>query len=154
MAISTKLRGYMDMCGTRYDEIMHEPTAEMARAAEAAHVPGRQVAKGVLVQGRDEYMVAVLPASKHVGFAFLKQWLSQDVTLAEEDSAGVLFMDCAPGAIPPVGGAFGLKTIIDDDMLSGEDVYFEGGDHRTLVHMNAENWRRLQTGAGHCAFSI
>lgn len=154
MAISKKLRGYMDMCGTQYDEIMHEPAVEMAKAAQAAHVPGRQVAKGVLLQGRDEYMLAVIPASKHVGFDFLKHWLSQDVRLAEEDGAAVLFTDCAPGAFPPVGAAFGLKTIVDDEMMTDEDVYFEGGDHRTLVHMTADNWRRLQTGAGHCAFSI
>ncbi len=154
MTISKKLRGYMDLCGTRYDEIMHEPAVETAKAAQAAHVPGRQVAKGVLVQGRDGYMVAVLPASKHVGFDFLKQWLSQDIALADEGSTAALFPDCAPGAVPPVGAAFGLKTIIDDDMMTDEDVYFDGGDHRTLVHMNAENWRRLQTGSGHCAFSI
>lgn len=154
MTISTKLRDYMDRCGTRYDEIMHEHAVEMARAAEAAHVPGRQVAKGVLVQGRDDFIVAVLPASKHVGFEFLNRWLAQEVALAEEDSASILFPDCAPGAVPPVGAAYGLKTVVDDDMLTDEDVYFEGGDHRTLIHMNAENWRRLQTGAGHCAFSI
>ncbi|HKY81029.1 MAG TPA: YbaK/EbsC family protein [Sphingobium sp.] len=154
MTISAKLRGYMDLCGTRYDEIAHEPVAEMARAAEAAHVPGRQVAKGVLVEGRDGYMLAVVPASRQVGFGFLKQWLSEDVALAEEASATALFPDCAPGAIPPVGAAYGIRTLVDDAMLGDEDVYFEGGDHRTLVHMNAENWRRLQTGASHCAFSI
>ena len=50
MAISQRLRGYMDRCGTRFDEWPHEPATEMARAAQAAHVPGRQVAKAVLVQ--------------------------------------------------------------------------------------------------------
>ena len=154
MAISKKLRGYMDQCGTRYDEITHEPAVEMARVAQAAHVPGRQVAKGVLLEGRDGYMVAVLPASKNIGFGFLKTWLADDVSLAEEANAVPLFADCAPGAIPPVGAAYGLKTVIDDEMLTDEDVYFEGGDHRTLVHMDADNWRRLQMGAGHCAFSI
>src|SRR3546814_15341170 len=66
MAISQRLRGYMDRCGTRFDEWPHEHSSEMARAAQAAHVPGRQVAKAVLVQAGDEYMLAVLPSSKHV----------------------------------------------------------------------------------------
>lgn len=154
MAISPKLRGYMEQCGTKYDEVMHEHSVEMAKVAQSAHVPGRQVAKGVLVTGRDGYMVAVLPASKHVGFDFLKKWMGDDVSLADEAYAAPLFPDCAPGAVPPVGAAFGLKTVIDDEMLTDADVYFEGGDHRTLVHMDAQNWRRLQTGAGHCAFSI
>lgn len=154
MSISPKLRGYMDRCGTRFEEIMHEPVAEMARAAELAHVPGRQVAKAVLVQAGDEYMLAVLPSSKHVGFDFLKQWLARDVSLAEEHTTAALFPDCELGAIPPVGAAFGLKTIIDDGIPMDRDVYFEGGDHSTLIHVNAENWHRLQKGAGHFAFSI
>lgn len=154
MAISQRLRGYLDRCGTRFDEWPHEHSSEMARAAQAAHVPGRQVAKAVLVQAGDEYMLAVLPSSKHVSFNFLQQWLARDVTLAEEHTTAALFPDCELGAIPPVGAAYGLKTIIDDDMLMDQDVWFEGGDHSTLVHMNAENWRRLQKGAGHFAFSI
>jgi Ala-tRNA(Pro) deacylase len=124
MTISNKLRDYMDRCGTQYDEIIHEPAVEMARAAEVAHVPGRQVAKGVLIQGRDDFIVAVVPASKHVGFEFLNRWFSQKVDLAEEVSASILFPDCAPGAVPPVGAAYGLKTIIDDEMLTNEDVLF------------------------------
>ncbi|WP_150291440.1 aminoacyl-tRNA deacylase [Sphingobium estronivorans] len=154
MAISPKLRSYMDRCGTRFDELMHEPAAEMARVAQAAHIPGRQVAKAVLVQAGDQYMLAVLPSSKHVSFNFLQQWLARDVSLAEEHTTAALFPDCELGAIPPVGAAYGLKTIIDDDMLSDDDVWFEGGDHNTLIHMNAANWRRLQKGAGHFAFAI
>lgn len=154
MAISAKLRSYMDRCGTRFDELMHEPAAEMARVAQVAHIPGRQVAKAVLVQAGDQYMLAVLPSSKHVSFNFLQQWLARDVTLAEEHTTAALFPDCELGAIPPVGAAYGLKTILDDDMIGDGDVWFEGGDHNTLIHMNAENWRRLQKGAGHFAFAI
>src|SRR3546814_11360963 len=65
MAISQRLRGYMDRCGTRFFEWPHEHSSEMARAAQAAQVPGRQVAKAVLVQAGDEYMLAGLPSSKH-----------------------------------------------------------------------------------------
>src|SRR3546814_9648260 len=97
-------------------------------------------------------MLAVLPATKHVSFNVLQQWRARDVSLAEEHTTAALFPDCELGAIPPVGAAYGLKTIIDDDMLMDQDVWFEGGDHHTLVHMNAENWRRLQKGAGHFAF--
>ncbi|KKW92065.1 MULTISPECIES: aminoacyl-tRNA deacylase [Sphingobium] len=154
MAISGKLRSYMDRCGTRFDELMHEPAAEMARVAQAAHIPGKRVAKAVLVQAGDQYMLAVLPASKHVSFNFLQQWLARDVSLAEEHTTAALFPDCELGAIPPVGAAYGLKTILDDDMLSDGDVWFEGGDHNTLIHMDADNWRRLQKGAGHFAFAI
>jgi Ala-tRNA(Pro) deacylase len=154
MAISSKLRGYMNRCGTSFEELAHEPAQQMARAAEAAHVPGRQVAKGVLVRAGDEYMLAVVPASKHVGLDRLQSWLGREVALAEEQDSAELFADCDLGAIPPVGAAFGIETVLDEDMLTDDDVYFEGGDHNTLIHVNAANWRRLQREASHCAISV
>lgn len=154
MAISSKLRGYMNRCGTSFDELVHAPAQQMARAAEAAHVPGRQVAKSVLVRAGDEYMLAVVPASRHLQLDRLESWLGRDVALAEERDSVTLFADCDRGAIPPVGAAYGLETILDDEMLTDDDVYFEGGDHNTLVHVDAANWRRLQRSASHCAMSM
>ncbi|WP_022681632.1 aminoacyl-tRNA deacylase [Sphingobium bisphenolivorans] len=154
MSISPKLRGYMDRCGTRFDEVMHEPAVEMGRVAQAAHVPGRQVAKAVLVQAGDEYILTVLPSSKHVSFDFLRQWLARDVNLVEEHTTAALFPDCELGAIPPVGAAYGLRTILDDDMMTDSDIYFEGGDHSTLIHVTGADWKRLQKGSRHFSFSI
>ncbi len=153
MAISPKLRTYMDRCRVQFEELGHPPTLEAARTAEAAHVSGRQVAKGVLVRAGEEYMLAVAPSSRRVDFDRLRRWLGREVQLASEADSGPLFPDCDLGAIPPVGAAFGLETILDDDMLNTEHIYFEGGDHKTLVHVDAANWRRLTRDASHCAIS-
>jgi Ala-tRNA(Pro) deacylase len=153
MAISSKLRGYMDRCGATFDEVEHAPTVEMARAAQAAHIPGRQVAKGVVVRTGDQYMLVVIPASRRVELEQLQQWLGRDVALADEAGSSALFPDCVLGAFPPIGSAYGLETILDEDTLTGDDIYFEGGDHMTLVHVDATNWNRLQSGATHCTFS-
>jgi Ala-tRNA(Pro) deacylase len=153
MSISQKLRTYMDLCGVAFDEVPHAFAFQPAMAAEAAHIPGKRVAKGVLVRTGDDYMLAVVPSSKLVDFADLERWLGREVSLAAENDSGPLFADCALGAMPPVGAAFGLPTIIDDDLLNADEVYFEGGDHRTLIHVDGGNWRRLLRDAGHCAFS-
>jgi Ala-tRNA(Pro) deacylase len=153
MSISQKLRTYMDLCGVAFDEVPHSFAFQPAMAAEAAHIPGRRVAKGVLVRTGDDYMLAVVPSSKLVDFADLERWLGREVSLAPENDSGPLFADCALGAMPPVGAAFGLPTILDDELLNANEVYFEGGDHRTLIHVDGGSWRRLQRDAGHCAFS-
>src|SRR3546814_14407697 len=66
MALSQRLRGYMDRCGTRFHEWPHEPSSEMARAAPAAHVTARQVPKAVLGTGGAEYRMAPHPSSQTV----------------------------------------------------------------------------------------
>jgi Ala-tRNA(Pro) deacylase len=153
MAISQKLRNYMNRCGVPFEEVPHAFTFQPARAAEASHIPGRRVAKGVLVRAGDQYMMAVVPSSKQIQFSDLGRWLGRDVRLAGERDSMPLFADCELGAMPPIGAAFGLETILDDDLLNADDIYFEGGDHRTLVHVQGGDWRRLVRDAGHCAFS-
>jgi Ala-tRNA(Pro) deacylase len=154
MAISLKLRNYMNRCGVPFEEVPHSYSFQPARAAEASHIPGRRVAKGVLVKAGDQYMLAVVPSSKQIKFGDLRRWLGRDVSLAGERDSVPLFADCELGAMPPIGAAFGLETILDDDLLNADDIYFEGGDHRTLVHVQGGDWRRLVRDAGHCAFSI
>lgn len=153
MAISQKLRNYMDRCGVAFEEVTHAPTMETAKAAEASHISGKRIAKGVLVRAGGQYMLAVVPASRHVQLDSLGRWLGREVALAGEQDSALVFADCEFGAMPPVGAAFGLETILDDDLLTPDDVYFEGGDHRTLVHVEGGDWRRLVRDAGHCAFS-
>ena len=53
-----------------------------------------------------------------------------------------------------MGAAFGLETLVDEELLNADDVYFEGGDHRTLVHVGGADWRRLQREAAHGRFSV
>lgn len=153
MAISQELRSYMDQCGVTFEEVPHAHTLQAAKAAEASHISGKRVAKAVLVRVGDGYMLAVVPSSKQVRFDELGRMLGRDVSLADEQESVTLFSDCALGALPPIGAAFGLQTVLDDELLAADDVYFEGGDHRTLVHVHGADWRRLVRDAGHCAFS-
>ncbi len=64
-----------------------------------------------------------------------------------------IFFDCERGAIPPVGPAYGIPTVIDESLLQVEDIYLEGGDHEELVHLNATSFADLLTGSRHCSFA-
>lgn len=159
MPVSLSLRNYLRDCGTSYDEIPHSRTFAMTMAAQAAHVSGNQVAKGVMIQAGDDYLLAVLPASKHVDIVRLGQVLGHEIRLLQEAEAAINFPDCEFGAIPPLGAAYGLPTIVDDrirgsDMRDDDQIYFEGGDHRTLVMIDASDWRRMMGEAPHCAFCV
>lgn len=153
MSISPKLQSYLDRRGVRYEKIPHPRAMGAVQTAQVAAVDDDRMAKAVLVSTGDQYMLAVVPASRHVQFDQLQRWLGKPVRLAEERESEGLFADCDLGAIPPVGGAYNLETVMDDSLMDAEDVYFEGGDHRTLVHMRAEDWRKLMKDAAHGAFS-
>ncbi len=65
-----------------------------------------------------------------------------------------MFGDCELGAVPPVAGAYGLAAVMDDSLEGFSDIYFEGGDHRTLVHLNGHNFHRLMVEIPHAHISV
>jgi len=85
----------------------------------------------------------------------LHSMLQQEVGLATESEVKKLFSDCEPGAVPPIGSAYGIKTIWDPHTSLGrlDEVYFEAGDHEHLVHVSGEQFHELMAPATRGVFS-
>ena len=60
-----------------------------------------------------------------------------------------IFNDCEPGSVPPVAAAYGLDAVMDDRLGGLSDIYFEGGDHCTLVHLAGRDFDRLMADIPH-----
>jgi Ala-tRNA(Pro) deacylase len=153
MSISPTLEKYLADRGISYDLIPHEPTMSSLKSAQAGHVPSDSVAKGIMLSDGQKYMLAVLPASHHLRLSDLKEELGHELHLASEDEVGEVFRDCEFGAIPPVGSCYGLNVIIDDSLAQKPDLYFEAGDHSTLVHLKGADFAQLDARAQHGSFS-
>ena len=133
MTIAPTLQKYMDERGIRYDLVPHEPTLSARGSAHAGHIPSDRLAKAVVLNDGGRYKLAVLPASHHLQLSDLRTELGQEVQLATEPEAAGIFRDCALGAVPPAGACYGLDVIIDTSINQQQELYFEGGDHTTLV---------------------
>jgi Ala-tRNA(Pro) deacylase len=153
MSIAPTLQKYLDS-NVVYEVIPHEPTPTSARTAQACHVSGDRLAKGIVLRHNGGYLLAVVPASHHIELAVLTSQLGNDVELADEQELKRLFPDCVPGAVPPVGQCYDLDVIVDDSIQEPTDVYLEGGDHATLVHLMQPEFARLMADARHFRFSV
>lgn len=153
MSISPTLEKYLADRGISYDLIPHAPAMSSLKVAQAGHVPSDSVAKGIMLSDGQSYMLAVLPASHHLRLSDLREEFGREMHLASEDEVGEVFRDCVFGAIPPVGSCYGLNVIIDDSLAQKPDLYFEGGDHTTLVHLKGSDFAQLNAQAQHASFS-
>lgn len=149
MGIALTLKQYLDGQHAPYDVMVHERTA----TARACEVRAACLAKGVLLRDGRGYLLAVLPASRQLDAAALARLTDRPAALATEEEAGAVFRDCASGAVPPIGPAYGLETVVEERLLAEPDVYFEGGDHESLVHVRGEAFRELVCGARHGRFA-
>lgn len=143
MSMSQTVKHQMEANSINYELIHHPHTRSSMETAGAAHVASYHVAKAVIVKDDDDYLMVVVPSSHHVHLGKLHQLLGEEVGLATEDELVSLFPDCEGGAIPPLGGAYKLITLVDPALLRQKEIYFESGDHENLIKVSGKQFIRL-----------
>lgn len=154
MTISTTLQQHLTSKHIEYELLPHPETMSSTRTAKACHVSADRMAKGVVLRTGGSYVLAVLPASHQIQRVDVKKQLGEGFALATERELDKLFPDCAHGAIPPIGECYGLNLLVEDSIREQQDIYFEGGDHTTVVHVSQTQFTRLTGYAPHGRFSI
>ncbi|MDH3635553.1 MAG: YbaK/EbsC family protein [Gammaproteobacteria bacterium] len=136
-----------------YDVITHSPTGSSSETAQSAHVPGDRIAKGVVVKDSSDYLLAVVPGEHYLDVKSLGEHLNRDLEMADESELGKLFIDCKEGAVPALGIAYGLTTLVDEGLLKQPELYFEAGDHESLIQVKEADFEVLMEGAEFGVFS-
>ena len=153
MTIAHRVENFLIEHDVPYDLVAHPHAASSLETAELAHVSGGCIAKTVVLEDDQGYLMAVLPASNRVDLGELHRQMKRNLGLATEPELQGLFEDCELGAIPPVGMAYGIETIVDDSLAEQSEVYFEGGDHECLVRVSGEGFELLMEDVQHGSFS-
>ena len=128
-----------------FEKVEHAPTYTAQTLAQEVHVPGQEVAKTVLLHVDDQFMVAVLPATRSVDCARLAEFLAaKRVDLADEEQCGERFSDCELGVVPPFGSKYGLRTLVDRSLLADEQITFEGNNHHEAIRMSCDDFVAIE----------
>jgi Ala-tRNA(Pro) deacylase len=147
MTIASKLKEHLTKAGVSYEVITHAETPSSSRTAQAAHVPGDRLAKAVLLRDDQGWLLAVVPSTHRVDLDLIRAATSRQVELATEEQIGQVFSDCQVGAVPPIGAAYGLATLLDEALANQPEVYLEAGDHTRVVRVSGVDFAKLMSGA-------
>jgi Ala-tRNA(Pro) deacylase len=131
----------------QFELLPHQDTYDAQHMAQALHVPGREVAKTVLLRGGGgcHAVVAVLPATKRIDFQRAAEALGGErVELATEMEIAEHCPDCEIGALPPFGSQYNMWTLVDESLAEDEEIVFEGNTHHEAIRMKFEDFRRLE----------
>lgn len=154
MAVPERMQTYLQRHSVNYD-LLHHPYCEGSEStARVAGVPTFRMAKAVLTEDHEgRQVLAVIPADHHLSLYQLGSSLQRSFHLAAEDRVQALFSDCARGAVPPLGAAYELETVVDDALLRQDEVYLEAGDHEDLIRISGKQFRHLMSDSPHGYFS-
>lgn len=153
MALAQSLENYLNACGIPYEVIPHRPTHLSLGSAHASHIPPDRFAKAVVLADEQGYLMAVTPADHRLRLGVLHQRLGRRLGLATKEELRRLFKDCDPGAVPPLGPLYGLEVIVDEALDARPEIYFEAGNHRDVIRVSGQDFRRLLPDAERGAIS-
>ena len=141
-----KLKDYLDQHEIQYVTISHSPAYTAQRIAELTRIPGKELAKTVIVKIDDKFAMAVLPASCRVNLWHLQEAIGADeVTLSSETEFNELFPDCEVGAMPPFGNLYNMGVYVAEQLTEDDEIAFNAGSHSELVKMSYSDFANLVT---------
>lgn len=139
-----KIKSYLDSENIKYVVISHSPAYTAPQIAQSAHIPGRALAKTVIVKVDGTLAMVVEPANKKVDLATLKETLSaNEVVLAHEHEFKDKFEGCELGAMPPLGHLYDMVVYVASSVTQGEEITFNAGSHKELIQMAYQDFEAL-----------
>jgi len=139
-----KLKAFLDENKIKYISVQHSSAYTAQEIAAIAHIPGKDLAKTVMIKIDGKLAMAVLPASYKVSFEHLKDTLGvKEVRLAYEQEFMDKFPDCEVGAMPPFGNIYGIDVYVADSLAEDEEIAFNACSHTELIKMKFDDFERL-----------
>jgi Ala-tRNA(Pro) deacylase len=138
------LKEFLDREHVRYVSVQHSPAYTAQEIAASAHIPGRDMAKTIILKVDGRLAMAVLPASRKIVLADLREATgAQEVKFATEAEFKARFPDCETGAMPPFGNLYGLDVFVAPSLAQESEIAFNAGTHTEVIKMAYQDFERL-----------
>jgi Ala-tRNA(Pro) deacylase len=142
--IARKLKEFLDSHETRYVTITHSPAYTAQELAAEVHVPGKDLAKSVILEADGRPVMVVLSAPDRVDLQKVKRATrAREVSLASEEKFADLFPGCERGAEPPFGNLFDMPVYADARLAEDDEIVFNAGTHIEAIRMKYADYERL-----------
>ncbi|MDZ7778964.1 MAG: YbaK/EbsC family protein [Gemmatimonadota bacterium] len=139
-----RLKEFLDEHDVKFVTISHSQAFTAQEVAAAAHVPGKEMAKTVMVKLNGDTAMVVLPAPDQVSIEHLKEAAGTDrAEIASEQEFADLFPSCELGAMPPFGNLWDLTVFVDERLREDEHITFNAGSHTELMRLPYTDFERL-----------
>ena len=140
----SRLKNFLDVQNIKYVTIQHSKAFTSQEVAASAHIPGKELAKTVIVKIDGKIAMAVLPASYRINLGRLKEASNaRQVELASEKDFQDLFPECETGAMPPFGNLYDMDVYVEESLVDDEEIAFNAGTHTELIKLSFQDFERL-----------
>ena len=139
-----ELTDYLGKHHINFSMIDHEPAYTAQETAQCCHIPGKMLAKTVIVKMDDKLAMIVLPANYQIDLKRLQEETDcKKLRLANESDFTEQFPKCEVGAMPPFGNLYGMDVYVDKALTKDKEIAFNAGSHSELMQLSYDDFARL-----------
>lgn len=144
MSIATRVKDYLEQNKVPYSHCTHRLAYTAQEVAAAQHVPGREMAKTIILRADSQFVMVVLPAVMKINMKALRDELPfSHIELATEKEFAELFADSELGAMAPFGNLYGLPVFVDKSLAEDAEIVFNAGTHVDTIRIKYADFSRL-----------
>ena len=138
--VPNQITSYLDERRVPYRASTHPYGVTAQEIAERVHVSGKRFGKTVVLRSDGQYVLALLPADDWIDLPALRGVLGEGIDLAREEELTRLFPECEAGAMPPLGGLYGLPVLADACLAKQPTITVNGGTHTDVIELRWEDF--------------
>ncbi len=139
-----RLEAYLREHDVPFEIQRHKEAFTAQEVAASEHVPGRMLAKVVMVIADGNLTMLSVAAQHVVDFTKAKAVLgASEVRLAEEAEFSPTFVDCDVGAMPPFGSLYDVPSYVDKVLAEDEMITFNAGTHTDTMSVKYADFERV-----------
>ena len=145
MAISITLNEYISLQKINSDIThLHEFTNEPSPSIYSLHLPTDEVAKVAIIENQiGQYVLATLPEKTPLLIDEINQTLGSKFHLVNEWLLDDLSPEYNQHSIPSIGTAYKMKILIDNALLTAEEIFITADDARYLIRIDDALYNKM-----------
>ncbi|NOY73195.1 MAG: HDOD domain-containing protein [Gammaproteobacteria bacterium] len=141
--VATVIR-YLDQQQVEYKVHKLETFESSYEAAQQMDISPEVVFRAIPLVDQFGLMLAITASHMSLNAQRLSQLLGRDVALATKKQLTAILSDGDLAFVPPLGEAFGLRTIMNDKLISADIIYLLGGDKSLLISLAYRDFLQFQ----------
>jgi Ala-tRNA(Pro) deacylase len=141
--MTPELKAFLTQQGVTYTSLKHPVAYTAQEIAAAQHIPGKQLAKCVLVRTNHGVRLAVLPAMHRIEFSKLKTLLNAtSMSLASEADIKQTFPGVEVGAMSVFGNLYSVPVVVDKSLSVLPEIVCNAGNHSETIKLRYREFER------------
>lgn len=143
MALAKNLQKLLEGNKIKFKLSEHRKVFTAFDATQTQHLKLAEVAKAVLVKGKKELYLAVLPAGMICDFKALGKLATDKLSMAKEKDI-TKNLKTKVGLIAPFGSLYKLRVFLDKKLIKNKKINLPAGSYTESVELSVKDYIKLE----------